>query len=77
MKKYLSYIVLSLWVFLAGFITATVKHHKPITDYQINLHNDTLFLYDGSRLVGTHIDNGRGALQHGAFIDSVITNDNK
>lgn len=77
MKKYWSYIVLSLWVFLAGFITATVKHHKPSTDYQINLHNDTLFLYDGSRLVGMHIDNGREGLKHGQFLDSIMTEDNK
>lgn len=42
-------------------------------DYQIDIHMDTLWLYDGDRLVGRVIDpNGT----YGAGLDVLITEDN-
>lgn len=78
MIKRLSYIIFYVCIFIAPLIAGVFPPSKQqITDYQINLHNDTLWLYDGNRLVGTHIDDNSGVLKHGAFLDSLITNDNK
>lgn len=44
-----------------------------LKDYQIELHNDTIKIFDGDRLVGTHIDKN---YLHGVFFDSLILADN-
>jgi|SRR5687767_1363080 len=45
-------------------------------DYQIELHMDTLWVYDGDRLVGTHINKSINSYVHGEFVDSLIMADN-
>lgn len=44
-----------------------------LQDYQLQYHEDTLFLYDGNRLVGWHISHD---YTHGAWIDSTVLADN-
>jgi len=46
-------------------------------DYQLEYHLDTLWIYDGERLVGTHINTDTSAYIHGTFIDTTIMNDNQ
>jgi hypothetical protein len=48
---------------------------KYLRDYQLNYYMDTVWVYDGDRLVGSHIDSING-LNHGKFIDSIILADN-
>lgn len=47
-----------------------------IQDYQLQYHYDTIWIYDGDRLVGSHIDNSGEGYLHGSFIDSLILADN-
>lgn len=49
-----------------------VQHY--LRDYQLEYHNDTLWIYDADRLVGMHIDT---SVYHGNFIDSTILLDNQ
>lgn len=45
-------------------------------DYQLEYYMDTLWVYDGSRLVGKHINTDTTSYTHGSFIDSLIMADN-
>ena len=47
-----------------------------LRDYQLEYHNDTLWIYDADRLVGTHIDTSLDGINHGSFIDTTVLNDN-
>lgn len=47
-----------------------------LRDYQLEYHNDTLWIYDADRLVGTHIDTSLDGINHGAYIDTTILKDN-
>lgn len=44
---------------------------RLMRDYQIDVHNDTVRVYDGERLVDSYITNWKGQL------DSVIIGDNQ
>ncbi len=46
------------------------KGHS-MRDYQLDLHNDTVWVYDGQRLVERYVTNWKGQ------IDSVLLNDNQ
>jgi len=41
------------------------------TDYQINLHNDTVWIYDGNRFVGSYISNWNNQM------DTILLTDNQ
>lgn len=49
---------------------ATCKGHS-MRDYQIDLHNDTVWVYDGQRLVERYVTTWKGQ------IDSALLNDNQ
>lgn len=42
-----------------------------LRDYQLDLHNDTVRMYDGDRLVGSYISNWKNQM------DTIILNDNQ
>lgn len=79
-----------LWAACFTFVKCTSNADKglPVTgnieplypaglqDYQLQYHYDTLQVWNGSRLVGTHIDTSSEGYFHGAFIDSLIMADN-
>jgi hypothetical protein len=48
---------------------------KHLKDYQLNYYMDTVWIYDGQRLLGSHIDSIKG-IEHGKYIDSLILADN-
>lgn len=50
------------------------KAIERLKDYQLEYHLDTLKVWDSERLVGMHIDS---LYLHGAFIDSLILDDNR
>lgn len=60
---------LALVISLAGNIWA--GRRKPVRDYQIDLHFDTVKIYDGPRLVGSYLTNWRGQL------DTILIQDNE
>jgi hypothetical protein len=67
-----------LFMLLCSFIISCAEpssSNNPLksSDYQIELHMDTIWIYDGDRLVGSHVDT---AARHGQWIDSLILNDN-
>ena len=49
---------------------------KYLRDYQLEYHNDTLWIYDADRLVGIHIDYSSDGINHGEFIDVTVLKDN-
>jgi hypothetical protein len=58
------------------FISKTQKEEKAnvkklMRDYQIELHIDTVWIYDGDRLVGRYVSNRNTSL------DSLIMKDNQ
>lgn len=52
-----------------GSITESV--YESLRDYQIDLHMDTVWIYDGDRLVGRYISNWKNQM------DSIILADNE
>lgn len=50
---------------------AVSRSAKHMRDYQIDLYMDTVWVYDGQRLVGTYLSNWQGQ------IDSIILKDNQ
>lgn len=48
-----------------------LEANKRLRDYQISLHMDTVWLYDGDRLVGSYISNWKNQM------DSFIVEDNQ
>lgn len=49
----------------------TIETLKRLRDYQIELHNDTVWVYDGDRPVGSYITNWKNQ------IDSIFLPDNE
>lgn len=45
--------------------------HSALKDYQLDLHEDTVRIFDGERLVGTYISNWQNQM------DSIILKDNQ
>lgn len=45
-------------------------------DYQVELHLDTLWIWDKDRLVGVHVDTIDGGFRHGIAFDTILMKDN-
>lgn len=70
MKILLALLLLSCISLLCLFFS-TYLRHEGTTDYQLNIHNDTIWLYDGGRFVGKVPNYWNSPL------DSLITLDNQ
>ena len=85
MKKLLCAVTLYLMgISACALFIATKSGHVQssnlkyyLRSYQIQLHMDTLWLYDADKLVGVHIDRDTGMIRHGTYIDSLIWADNQ
>lgn len=60
---------------LVSLILAITEHYHPkcpaAKDYEIQLHMDTVWIWDGDRLVGRYITNWQSQM------DSIIIDDNQ
>jgi uncharacterized lipoprotein YmbA len=60
-KTILAFIAIA-WMLLTSCGSSRQYHHKqyyelvPARDYQISIHNDTLWLFEGKRFVGRVVD---------------------
>lgn len=55
---------------ICGYLGNRNAHSPSSTDYQLNIHNDTVCIYDGERLVS------RYTTRWNSQLDSVIMKDN-
>jgi hypothetical protein len=58
-------------VISVAYVAGMERGKKPIRDYQIDLHMDTVWLYDGERLVGRFTNT-----RYDSQLDSLILKDN-
>ncbi len=72
MKYLIAYLILGITALLMLYDIASTKPNKPkLRDYQLDVYNDTIYMFDGNKRIGmfTYTDSSE--------IGKIILNDNQ